>query len=62
MTSNDANKEREMIREMAFIKQSRPFIEEVQSVRETMAKLRAEKYESGQGLTQLKQDIKELRE
>jgi hypothetical protein len=37
-TTNDSKKEKEMIREMAFIKESKPFIEEAQILKDEIFK------------------------
>jgi hypothetical protein len=62
VTSTSANKEREMIKEMNFIKESRPYIEEISIFKDEIYKLRQEKKEVGEGINELKETTKTLKE
>lgn len=50
-----------MIREIATIKESKPFIEEINTLTEKINQKKQEKYKAGLGLTELKDSHKELK-
>jgi hypothetical protein len=59
-TTNDAKKEREYIREMALIKDSKPYIEEINILRDQIFQKKQLKYQTGLGLNDLKAECKDL--
>ena len=50
-----------MIREMQVIKESRPYIEEINSLIKQIREKKDEKYQSGQGLSELKTAVTEIK-
>ena len=56
VTSTDAKQEREIIKDMAFIKESKPYLEELEVLRQTIFEKKKEKYEVGKGLKELKEE------
>ncbi len=59
-TSTDGKQEKALIKEMQFIKESRPFIQEVESLRDIIFNKKKEKYEIGQPYGVLKEEQEEL--
>ena len=60
VTSTDAKKEKELIKEMQSIKESKPFILEAQELKDKIFKKKGEKFETGLGLKELKEEFKTL--
>jgi uncharacterized coiled-coil DUF342 family protein len=56
VTSTDAKQEREIIKDMAFIKDSKPYLEELEVLRQVIYENKKEKYEVGKGLKELKEE------
>jgi len=50
-----------MIKEMAFIKDSKPYIEELLIIKDKIFQLKGEKFEAGKGLGDIKEKSKELK-
>lgn len=61
VTSTDAKKERELIREMAQIKESKSYLEEIEVLREIINRKKNEKYETGKDLGKFKTELDTLR-
>ena len=61
MTSTDGNKEREIIKEMNFIKESRQYIEEIERLKDIIYKNKKTQYEVGKGLKDLKEEANKLK-
>lgn len=61
ITSTDAKAERQLIKEMTFIKESRPFIHEIEELKALILQKKNEKYEVGKGLQELKEEQTDLR-
>lgn len=61
MTSTTGKEEKELIRQMQFIKESRPFIQEVEALKELIHLKRNERFEAGKGLGALKAEANELK-
>lgn len=61
ITSTDSKKEREYIKEMNFIKDSKPFIEEIEGYKDIIYKKKAAKWEVSQGLKELKDEATKLK-
>jgi chromosome segregation ATPase len=60
VTSTTGKDEREIIKQMAFIKESRPYLEEIEVLREFINQKKKQKYDAGIDLTPLKEEAKEL--
>lgn len=60
ITTTNAKDERQLIKEMAFIKESRPFIEEIEQLKTLIHERKQEKYEVGKGLQDLKAEQADL--
>ena len=56
MTSTTGKMEKDIIKEMAFIKDSKPFIEEIDRLYKFINKKKSEKFEAGKGLSELKEE------
>ena len=61
VTSTDAKREKELIKEMLFIKESKPYIEEIDRLRDFIFAKKHEKYEVGKGLKEMKDEITDLK-
>jgi hypothetical protein len=61
VTSTDGNKEREIIKEMNFIKESRQYIEEIERLKDIIYKNKKTQYEVGKGLKDLKEEANKLK-
>ena len=61
ITSTNIQQEKQIIREIEFIKQSKPFIEEFNKQNEIIYKKKKEKYEISQPLNGLKSQLQVLR-
>ena len=61
VTSTDSKKEKEYIKEMNFIKESRPYIEEIDRYREIIFKKKGAQYDVKKGLKDLKEEAAELK-
>jgi chromosome segregation ATPase len=61
ITSTDAKEERQLIKEMTFIKESRPYILEIEELKALIHQKKNEKYEVGKGLQDLKAEQNDLR-
>ncbi len=62
VTSTDHIQEKQIIKEMAFIKESRPYIELNEKLREQIFKKKQEKYEAGKDLGDYKAKLKEIKD
>jgi uncharacterized coiled-coil DUF342 family protein len=60
VTSTDAAQERAIIKDMAFIKESKPYLEELEILRQVIFDNKKEKYEVGKGLKELKEEATAL--
>ena len=60
ITSTDGKQEKEMIKEMQFIRDSRPFLEEIAALNQIIFQKKKEKYEISQPIGPLKEEAKEL--
>ena len=60
-TTTDNKKERELIKEIQLIKQSKPFIEEINELLEQIRNKKQEKYKAGEGLSALKSEVSVLK-
>lgn len=56
VTSTDAKQERAIIKDMAFIKQSKPHLEELEVLRQIIFDNKKEKYEISKGMKELKEE------
>ena len=61
MTSSTAKDEKQIIKEIAFIRASKPFIEEIERLKTLIYQKKSEKFEAGNGLSGLKEEAFELR-
>jgi hypothetical protein len=60
ITSTDGKQEKEIIKEMQFIKESRTYLEEVTQLNQIIYLKKKEKYEVSQPIGPLKEEAKEL--
>ena len=60
VTSTDGRQEKEIIKEMQFIRESRPYLEEIAVLNSIIYTKKKEKYEISQPLGPLKDEAKEL--
>ena len=60
ITSTDGKQEKEMIKEMQFIRDSRPYLEEIAGLNQIIFQKKKEKYEISQPIGPLKEEAKEL--
>jgi chromosome segregation ATPase len=60
VTSTDGKQEKEIIKEMQFIKESRPYLEEIAGLNQIIYQKKKEKYEVSQPIGPLKEEAKEL--
>jgi uncharacterized coiled-coil DUF342 family protein len=60
VTSTDGKQEKEIIKEMQFIKESRPYLEEIAGLYQIIYQKKKEKYEVSQPIGPLKEEAKEL--
>ena len=61
MTSTDNKKEKELIKEMSFVRDSRPFIEEIDRLRAFINEKKSQKYQIGLPLNEMKSELTELK-
>lgn len=62
VASLTANQEKAMLKEIQQIKDSKPFIEELERIREDIFNKKKEKFEAGAGLGELKEETKSLKD
>ena len=60
VTSTDGKQEKEIIKEMQFIRESRPYLEEIAALNQIIYQKKKEKYEVSQPIGPLKEQAKEL--